>query len=649
MNVGVCLYHSKPLGTPKEELEYALYHCYRPLLTYVYTKIQVKLSLHLSGNIFEWLENQYPEINMLIQDLMKRGQLELVGGGFYDPAFPFIPVKDRGMQIEMLNTYLRKRFGKKPQGALISEHFWHPSLITTLNSCDISYVITFDPDEKVRRRREEAWYEPYRMVDAGKSMVIIPASNSMSSMVPKKSPDEVTAALAEAVNRSESRSANLLVSADDLITGFMLSDVGSMIEYIDDLFTLLLHYGSVPVLLSEQLKSCSQGFDYLKSGWYHPSVIHDPYWDFHDVLKRYPESYHAYCRMHYLQRLIAGIRKDRSRKKSADNEVLKSQSSQFFWSSAAGGIYRNVLRKEQHRSFIEAEKMTRERGVFSTSLSCYDMDFDGKDEYIYRGKNIFVVIDRKGASLKELDYLVTSWNYQDTFTGCMQDDCMVSKSSYPERVHQNSAVDLFFLEPYGDISEKYRQGTCRNLEQTIYRLGQYNKEAKTVSFITEGCFQLGEKTFTMALEKLYRFKTNSIEIDYQITNLGEEEAELYFCSEMNLSFGYEGMDFVEIHSIDSPRIEPVASGASLDSVRYLKIHDISNKSQIGIYTKKRFLIMNRNYSTTVNTAYGEEDIYQHSVFRPFWKLELPSKEAWTNTVGLRIDKRTAKRRKITND
>ena len=205
MNIGVSLYHNKPLGTPPEDYEYALYHCYRPLLTYLYTKQNVKFSLYFSGTIYEWIEDTYPEINMLISDLMKRGQLELLGGGYYAPAFPLIPVKDRGGQVELLNTFLRKRFGKKPRGAIMTDQHWQPNFITTLNSCDMSYVVTFDPDEKSRRKRSDRWYDSYTMIDVGKSVRIIPASGRISAMIPSRQPDEVASEAAEAVRITDSR------------------------------------------------------------------------------------------------------------------------------------------------------------------------------------------------------------------------------------------------------------------------------------------------------------------------------------------------------------------------------------------------------------------------------------------------------------
>jgi len=645
MNIGICLYHSKPLGTPKEDYEYALYHCYRPILTYLYTKEQVNLSLHLSGNIFEWLEATYPEINMLILDLIKRGQIELIGGGYYDPPFAFIPVKDRSTHIEKLNTYLRKRFGKKPKGAVIPEHVWQPHLVTTLNSCDIAYVISFDPDEPNKQKRPSGWYEPYTMIDNGKQITVLPASSVISDAVAGTHPEETVSRIIHELNASESSSMMLLVSADDLISSFMLADIGSMIEFIDELFTLLKQHGIQLKLPGSMIHRSRGRISYLPGGWYHPLMIHDRSADIHDMLLRYPESFRAYCRLHYLHRLVSGVKKDKARKKSADQELLKAQSSLYFWPGRCGGIYRNSLRKRQYSHLIEAEKMTRERGVFVTALNNYDIDYDGIDEYVYRGKHITVMIDRTGASVGELDYLVTSWNYQDTFTGCGDDGCMVSPVIYPASSKQHSFTDLFFQEPAKNPGDKFHRENCRSLEGELYKLTSFSKESKIVGFAREESLPLPGCGRRIHIDKQYRFKSNSVEVDYLITNQDDEPLSVYFCSEMNLSFYCDGPEFLEISSIDSSNIKMLGDAESLEDVRYLRIYDVINSTQVGLYSKQRFLVMNSSYSTTITTSYGEEEVYQHSVFRLFWKLDLPPREIWGNTLGLRIEKRNKNRRK----
>ena len=46
---------------------------------------QINLGLHTSGCLWEWLESHRPEYGNLVGELHRRGQVELLGGGMYEP------------------------------------------------------------------------------------------------------------------------------------------------------------------------------------------------------------------------------------------------------------------------------------------------------------------------------------------------------------------------------------------------------------------------------------------------------------------------------------------------------------------------------------------------------------------------------------
>jgi len=173
------IYSQKPLGTQVEDLEYSLFHCYKPLLTYLYTHEDIKFVLYISIIILEWFENTYPEINMLINDMVKRKQLEMLSGGYYDPILTILPLKDRALQIEMSTTYLRKRFGKRPKGVWITDQIWDPSLVSTFKSCGINNV-TINTSNKIQKKER---LSPFTMQEMGNTINIFPISKEFSDAV----------------------------------------------------------------------------------------------------------------------------------------------------------------------------------------------------------------------------------------------------------------------------------------------------------------------------------------------------------------------------------------------------------------------------------------------------------------------------------
>ena len=108
-------YGHLPSGTKEEEFE-ALYNReIKPLVQALDRFPRLNMVFHYSGVILYWIERRHPELFMLLEDLLSRRQAEFLGGGFYEPVLPLLTLTDKIGQIEMLTTYLRKHFGKRPQ------------------------------------------------------------------------------------------------------------------------------------------------------------------------------------------------------------------------------------------------------------------------------------------------------------------------------------------------------------------------------------------------------------------------------------------------------------------------------------------------------------------------------------------------------
>ena len=77
----------------------------------------------------------------LLSELVNRKQVEIIGGGFYEPIFPLIMPIDRVGQIEMNTTHIRKLIGKKPRGIFLGDTVWDPSLISSFKTCGLEFAI----------------------------------------------------------------------------------------------------------------------------------------------------------------------------------------------------------------------------------------------------------------------------------------------------------------------------------------------------------------------------------------------------------------------------------------------------------------------------------------------------------------------------
>jgi hypothetical protein len=140
-----------------------------------------------------------------------------------------------------------------------------------------------------------------------------------------------------------------------------------------------------------------------------------------NFLIKYPEANNVYSKMIYTGVLINQLRGDKSRKRTAREELWKAQGADVFCRAGNGGLYSGSLRKAVYRALIGAERITRERGNFIPALSAFDFDLDGEKELLFQSKNLNGYVKARGAVLFELDYLPKTWNYLDTLSRRKED------------------------------------------------------------------------------------------------------------------------------------------------------------------------------------------------------------------------------------
>ena len=144
LNLILCFSGHLASGTGDAEFEALYNRDIKPLISALDKFPRINMALHYSGVLLHWIERRHPELFMLLEDLLSRKQAEFLGGGFYDPMLPLLPPADKIGQIEMLTTYLRKQFGRRPQGCWLPAMVWEQNLVGPLTSGGMSYTFLKD-------------------------------------------------------------------------------------------------------------------------------------------------------------------------------------------------------------------------------------------------------------------------------------------------------------------------------------------------------------------------------------------------------------------------------------------------------------------------------------------------------------------------
>jgi 4-alpha-glucanotransferase len=661
-------YNSSPVGTSREQFEKTYQYSYKPFLTILYKYAMLRGAFHFSGTLLEWLEERHPEFNMVLNEMVKRKQIELLGGGYYSPIFPIIPSKDRLGQIELLTTYIRKKFSKRPRGCWITEGVWEPSITSTIKSSGMEYLFLDDILFFQSGVTQEDIYRPFITDDQGKTAIVLPIHNNFIKKMFVEEPEAMVQELVELAKQSDHTIiVNLLLNGDFFMvnssyyssffaeSGWLERFLQSLTEHNQAIDTILpgrfvRTLGPVervyfPSHFLKDNGSNANGTPAVNGELFHLSTFVSsesrPNF-FRQYITMYPEIQRLYAKMMYIHLIVGQVRGDRSRKKTAKEESWRGQTHAAFWHSHDGGIYRNHVRKAVYAGLINAEKTTREKGIFSTSVNVTDIDLDGIPEYLYQGQFINAYVHRRGGALFELDYVVTAWNYLDTMARHRepyhdeQDAC----NGYDDDV-KNSFLDHFYDEEV-TVDSLATNGVKEKIDfvHSLYRARKVEKERKEVDFGIKKKVQVNGQERNVDLFKDYDFLKNSINVSYKITTDSPDAITGRFATEINLSFPEEGrsqLSFIVTHTEGKTELEN--GKIELFNVTELTLHDRRNRTLITISVNKPATLWTFPVYT-ITEQYGKKIwIYQHTTCVLSWECSLSKNTTFDSEVSLRIEKK----------
>src|SRR3977135_745305 len=146
------------------------------LVAALYRPPECKATLHFSGPLLDWLEGNRPDVIGDLADLVKRGQIELLSGGHYEPHLVGVPRRDAVGQIRALTDRIAAIFGRRPLGAWLAERVWEPHLPPVLAEAGVAYTILDEEHFLQAGLRRDELGESFITEDQGFPLVPYPAN-----------------------------------------------------------------------------------------------------------------------------------------------------------------------------------------------------------------------------------------------------------------------------------------------------------------------------------------------------------------------------------------------------------------------------------------------------------------------------------------
>lgn len=471
INFAMALHFHQPVDNFDSVFKEAYEKSYKPFIDVLENFPNIKVTLHYSGSLLEWIESNRPELIKRIGDLVARGQVEMMTGGFYEPILCVIPRRDSIGQISMLTEYIKSRFHTEAEGMWLTERIWEPHLPSLLHDSGVRYLIIDDIHFRYAGLSEHELYGYYSTEDEGKVVYLFPSSERLRYSIPFREVHETIDYLDSVATEDGNR---VLVYGDDGEKFGLWPDTYNWVygeKWLERFFETLSRESSWINLMtiSEAEKNIRpSGRVYIptasyremmewalpadsgvhfenvlqdirnngKEGFYAP-FIRGGFW--RNFLEKYPESNNMHKKMLRVSNKVSGLTDGRDKPISpgyigksvarkgeglppniyeAYIELWRGQVNCPYWHGVFGGLYLGHLRSAVYKHLIRAERISDDSRHGQTNwieVENYDFDCDGSDEVLITTPVISLVVDtHEGGMITELDYRPASFNILNT-------------------------------------------------------------------------------------------------------------------------------------------------------------------------------------------------------------------------------------------
>jgi len=441
------VHNHQPIGNFDHVLVEATERAYRPFLERLDARPEVRLSIHCTGGLLEWLRDSAPRTFDLLGTIAARGQVELLTGGFYEPIRAGLPDHDQVGQIERLTAFLKAHFGVRPRGMWLAERVWEPHLPRVLSQAGVEYVLLDDHHFALAGLDADALGGYYLTDEQGVSLRVFPISQPLRYLIPFADVDKTL----DYLDRRRT-TVSALTMVDDgekfgvwpgthtrvytegwldrffdrlLSTSWLeLTTLADVVERLPASGRVSLPTASyremgdwaLPAQAARELAAARDEIRGLADGERLAGLLRGGFW--RSFLVKYPEVADTHWKMLRLSRAIRAAlaqRPDDARLTRGQVALWRGQANDAYWHGVFGGCYLPHLRRAVKTALLETERSLVEAGVApGLSWTREDGNGDGRAEVYVRTSALAVTLEPDaGGMITEIGYFPAGLDVAD--------------------------------------------------------------------------------------------------------------------------------------------------------------------------------------------------------------------------------------------
>ncbi len=184
ISLALAIHNHQPVGNFGWVFAEVYEQAYLPMVAALERHPGVRLSLHYTGPLLEWLAAERPAFLERLRALVDRGQIEILGGGLYEPVLASLPEQDRIDQLTRMAEVVEGIAGRRPLGAWLAERVWEPDLPTALVGAGYRWTILDDQHFRAASIPEENLWGAYTTEDQGQLLTVFGTEQGLRYRIP---------------------------------------------------------------------------------------------------------------------------------------------------------------------------------------------------------------------------------------------------------------------------------------------------------------------------------------------------------------------------------------------------------------------------------------------------------------------------------
>jgi hypothetical protein len=433
LSLALAIHNHQPIGNFGWIYEEAFRQAYLPFVGALEDHPGVRLALHYTGPLLEWLGREQPAFLGRVVALVARGQVELMGGGWDEPILVALPERDRVGQLARMSDELQRVTGRRPTGAWLAERVWEPSLPSAFADAGYRWTIVDDVHFRAASVPPEAAWGPYSTDDQGRRIDVFATDQRLRYGIPFAEPEGVLEYLRSVASAEEPRLATMgddgekfgswprtyehcwgsgrwvdrffeaLEEAAEWLTMTTPSDWLSEHAPLGRVYIPTASYIEMTEWALPPDESIAFGDSLrraVEAGAPEARWLRGGFW--RTFQARYREINDMHKVMLRASAKVAAMGPGKARDRARDH-LYQGQSNDTYWHGVFGGVYITHLRVATWEHLIAAEDLA-DAGAHDSTAVLVDVDLDGQDEALLESPAQLAVIDlAEGGGIGEWD------------------------------------------------------------------------------------------------------------------------------------------------------------------------------------------------------------------------------------------------------